>query len=183
MPVGGDVLRPSVVMAVLDGVLEAMSPRTRARDVDELRTELTGLDRELARLSNAIVRDGELDPLLEALRVRQGRRNEVLVALAARESFDVQRFDRTAIGAKVREYVSGWRVLLTKRVGDGRQLLREVLAGPIRFTPQNALYRFEGEAAIGRLLAGIVGLPSFVASPTGIDRFLRREYTFEVDAA
>jgi hypothetical protein len=32
---GGDVLRPSVVMAILDGVLETMSPRTRAREVEE----------------------------------------------------------------------------------------------------------------------------------------------------
>ena len=170
---GGDVLRPSVVMAVLDGVLEAMSPRTRARDVGELRTELTGLDRELARLSNAIAAGGELGPLLDALRVRHARRDEVLAALAARESFDVQRFDRAAIEAKVREYIGGWRALLTKRVEDGRQLLREVLAGPIRFTPENAVYRFEGEAAMGRLLAGIVGLPPFVASPTGFEPVFR----------
>ena len=65
----------------------------------------------------------------------------------------------------LREYVSGWRALLTKRVEDGRQLLREVLAGPLRFTPEGKTYRFEGEAAIGRLVAGIVGLPTVVASP------------------
>ena len=64
----------------------------------------------------------------------------------------------------LREYVSGWRALLTKRVEDGRQLLREVLAGPLRFTPEGKTYRFEGEAAIGRLVAGIVGLPTVVAS-------------------
>ena len=67
----------------------------------------------------------------------------------------------------MRLYVAGWRALLTKRVEDGRQLLREVLAGPLRFTPEDAAYRFEGEAAIGRLLAGMAGLPPFVASPTG----------------
>jgi hypothetical protein len=38
---------------------------------------------------------------------------------------------------------------------------REELAGPIRFTPEEAGYRFQGEAAIGRLLTGIVGLPPF----------------------
>ncbi len=39
----------------------------------------------------------------------------------------------------------------------GRQLLREVLAGPLRFTPDARTYRFEGEAAMGRVLAGITG--------------------------
>jgi hypothetical protein len=51
---GGDVLRPSVVMAILDGILERMSPLTRARDVDELRTELASVEREVARLTNAL---------------------------------------------------------------------------------------------------------------------------------
>jgi hypothetical protein len=116
---GGDVLRPQVVLAVLDGVLEAMSPRTRARDVDDLRSELAGLDRELARLSNAIAAGGELGPLLAALKVRQARRDEVIAALAARKSFDVERFDRKGVEAKVREYVAGWRALLTSIRGGG----------------------------------------------------------------
>ena len=32
--------------------------------------------------------------------------------------------------------IDGWRALLTKRTLEGRQLLREVLAGPLRFTPE-----------------------------------------------
>jgi hypothetical protein len=164
---GGDVLRPSVVMAILDGVLETMSPRTRARDVDELRTELASVEREVARLTNAIAAGGELAPLLAALKTRTGRRDELTAALAARESFDVRRLDRKAIEAKVHEHINDWRALLTTHVQDGRQLLREVLAGPLRFTPDGRSYRFEGEAAIGRLFVGIAGLPTVVASPTG----------------
>jgi hypothetical protein len=36
------------------------------------------------------------------------------------------------------------RALLTKHTLEGRQLLREVLAGPLRFTPEGRTYRFEG---------------------------------------
>jgi hypothetical protein len=88
------------------------------------------------------------------------------------------RFDRKAIEAKVHAYVKDWRALLTKRVEDGRQLLREVLSGPLRFTPDGRTYRFEGEAAIGRMLAGVAGLPTVVASPTGFGRlwtYIERE--------
>ena len=58
----------------------------------------------------------------------------------ARESFDVLRFDRKPIQAKVEEHVNGWRALLTKHVEDERRLLREVLAGPLRFTPETRTY-------------------------------------------
>jgi hypothetical protein len=101
------------------------------------------------------------------LKARQVRRDELTTAIAARESFALRRFDRKAIEAKVNDYVKGWHALLTKRVEDGRQLLREVLAGPLRFTPDGKTYRFEGEAVIGQLVAGMVGLPTVLASPTG----------------
>ena len=167
--IGGDVLRPEVVMAILDGVFGAMSPPTLARDIDALRTELSGIEREIARLTNAVAAGGELVPLLEGLKGRQARHDELTTAIAARESFHRRRFDRKAIEARVNDYVKGWRALLTKRVEDGRQLLREVLAGPLRFTADGKTYRFEGEAAIGRMLAGMVGVAPFVASPTGFE--------------
>jgi hypothetical protein len=107
--------------------------------------------------------------LLEALKVRQSRRDQLAAALTARESFDLRRFDRKALEAKVHEHVDRWRALLTKRVEDGRQLLREVLSGPLRFTPQRKTYRFEGDAAIGRMLAGVAGIATFLASPTGFE--------------
>ena len=116
------------------------------------------------RLTNAIAEGGDLVPLLDALKARQTRRDEVTAALAARDSFDIRRFDRKAIETKVRQHVADWRRLLTKQTQDGRQLLREVLAGPLRFTPEGRTYRFEGEAAVGRLLAGIAGLPTLMAS-------------------
>jgi hypothetical protein len=105
-------------MAILDGVAESMSPTTRARDVDALRTELSALERELARLINAVAAGGELAPLLEALKARQVRRNELTTAIAARESFDLRRFDRKTIEEKVSDYVKGWRVGLLPNVNE-----------------------------------------------------------------
>jgi hypothetical protein len=45
------------------------------------------------------------------------------------------RVDRAAIEARVQAQVAQWRTLLTASVDDGRQLLREVLRGPLMFTP------------------------------------------------
>ena len=62
-----------------------------------------------------------------------------------------------------------WQRLLTEDVKEGRQLLRELLAGPVRFTPDGRSYRFEGEALIGPALAGVVGLPTELVAVRGFE--------------
>lgn len=74
---------------------------------------------------------------------------------------------RKAIERIVRERLTDWRGLLSANVQDGRELLRRTLAGPLRFTPDDQGYRFDGEAAIGRVLEGVIGVTPFVASPAG----------------
>ena len=62
--------------------------------------------------------------------------------------------DVRAIETAAREKLAAWRSLLTRQTQDGRELLREILEGPIRFTPDGKMYRFHGKAALGKLLAG-----------------------------
>ena len=58
---------------------------------------------------------------------------------------------RAAIEARVQAKVATWRELLgTAVVRDGRQLLNEMLEGPLRFTPEGRAYRFVGPVATGR---------------------------------
>jgi hypothetical protein len=74
--------------------------------------------------------------------------------------------ERSSIEAKVQQAVADWRGLLTGSVADGRQLLREVLAAPLQFTPEGKTYAFTAPTTTGSLIAGSV-LPTWVASPTG----------------
>lgn len=83
---GGDVLRPPVVRAIVDDVLEAMGAWPGG-------TELQDITRELERLTEAIAAGERLTPLLEALKARQARRDELVGALAAREGLTIHRFD------------------------------------------------------------------------------------------
>src|SRR5262249_2198150 len=112
---------------------------------------------------------GALEPLLAALKGRQNRQTELAALVNQREAIDIRRFDRATIEKAVRERAQRWRELLTKSIDDGRRVLREVLTGPLRFTPEGRTYRFEGEASVGRLLAGVAGLPTVLASPTGFE--------------
>ena len=64
----------------------------------------------------------------------------------------------------------GWHALLaTKQVQDGRQLLCEVLAGPLRFTPDAQTYRFEGEARVGAIVAQMAGVAPLMVAVPGIE--------------
>ena len=168
--IGGDVLRPAVIMAVVEGVIAELSPVSRKRTIDRQRKDLAQIDREIANLTKAIMVGGPIDPLVAELKAHQERRNALVPAIEAAERVDVRRFDRKAIERTVRQQLTQWRSLLTANVGDGRQLLREALVGPLRFTPEGDVYRFEGEAAIGRLLSGTAELAPFMVSPTGPDR-------------
>jgi site-specific DNA recombinase len=167
---GGDVLRPAVVMAVVDGVLEALTADKPATRLDAYKSELLGLAQELDRLTEAIAHGGPLDSLLVALKARQGRRSELLAAIAAADQArHHQRVDRRGVERHVRERLADWQGLLTDNVADGRELLRRVLARPLTFTPVGRTYRFEGEASVGALLQGAVGLPTFVVPVRGFE--------------
>jgi hypothetical protein len=124
-------------MAVIDGVLEELTPRSRMTDLAHLRAALRTVECGISNLAQAIAAAGDLDPLLHELRVARARRDELKNRLAGIEGGDVQRFDRSALERTIRPHLHTWRSLLsTSHVQDGRRLLREALAGPLRFRPE-----------------------------------------------
>ncbi|HSL21511.1 MAG TPA: hypothetical protein VK886_08245 [Vicinamibacterales bacterium] len=144
----GDTLRPAVARAIIDAVFEALQPNALTANVATLRSDLRALDKKIANLTEAIEEGGAaVAPLVQQLSTRQKEREGLLIALASAEA-----------------PLEHWRKLLTANVEDGRQLLREVLEGPLRFTPEQRTYRFEGDVATGRSVAGLVGVPPCVAS-------------------
>jgi DNA invertase Pin-like site-specific DNA recombinase len=177
-----DVLKPAIVDAVISGVLEALEPHSQARTADAYRAELKRVESELARLTDAIAAGGTLTSLLAAVQARQARRDELLSAIAMSEARAITCADRKAIERHVRAKLADWRRLLTDNVQDGRTLLRHVLTGPFRFMPEDGRYRFEGEAALGRLLEGSAGQSTLLASPRGKSDLYRRRGRFKLAA-
>ena len=125
------------------------------------------MEREIARLVEAVAVGGEMAPIVAALKARQTRQGELQRAIAEGSAIR-PRVDRAALERHVRERAAAWRSMLTGSVEDGRQLFREILVGPIRFTPEKGtklVYRFEGELAFERLFSGVAGLAPLMASP------------------
>lgn len=128
---GEDVLRPEMVEAVLAGVFEAKTDGG-ATAAQRLQDELGTVEREMARLSEAIASGGRLDPLLAALKQRHARRDGLVARVNATRTVSVP-MDRPATERRVRRKLEDWRSLLNRNVQGGRQLFREILDGPIRF--------------------------------------------------
>ena len=153
---GGKVLRPAVIMAVLDGVFAEMAPKVASDKVDKLREEIAIAERSLSNLSRAIATGGPLEALLAELKTAQVTRDRLVQALHIQERMSNQSIDRAAIERQVLKHVGHWRTLLsTKHVADGRQLLRECLTAPISFTPEKRSYQFEGEVGLQAIVGHV----------------------------
>lgn len=160
-----DVLRPEIVAAIIAGVEQALRPDPAGDAVAA--AELTSLDGEIARLTEAIAMGGELQTLVAAQHGREARRAEILAA--RRPWAQAVPLNRRTLERTTREKLDDWRALLTRNVQDARQLLWQVLVGPLVFTPKNGAYRFKGEAAIGMLL-GTAGVPCVSGVPEANER-------------
>jgi hypothetical protein len=123
---------------------------------------------------------------VERLTARQARRVAIERELAA-ERHVVRYASPHALEARLRAKLADWRGLLRRNVPEGRSALRQLLIGPLRFTPVNEErrrgYAFEGMIALDRLLAGVLELPTKVASPEGLDTLCMVDHDWIVAAA
>lgn len=75
-----------------------------------------------------------------------------------------------ALERRLRETLSAWADLEGWGMVEGRDLLRTILIGRLRFTPmpERRGYRFAEALALAKLLEGVVELPAGGSSPTGV---------------
>ena len=145
------VLTETVVETIVERVLRRPAPTAVSRSVADLRAALQGVEREISNVTRAIAKGGELELLLDMLRDCEKRRNDLRAAIDSGNRIQGQQIDRGRLEPAVRRRVEDWRSLLKRQPAYGRQLLREMLSGPITFTPTGRAYRFHGEASFGAL--------------------------------
>jgi hypothetical protein len=150
------------------------SPRQRsagggsARRRAPLVADLAALDVGVERLTDAINRGGDLDPLLAALRESDARRAELRQQIAAIDAEPrITTLDASAVREKLKGYVSDYRKLLRGHVPQMQQILRRLVVGKLTFTPKlKGDYQFTGRGTVRPLLAGVIRK---LASPAGTD--------------
>ncbi len=157
-----EVINPNMVEAAVDRALSALMA---GRDQQQDRRAVLGRDLEqvdagLARIISAITAGGQIETLVEALKVEERRKQDLLARLAQAPPsppvLDAARIKRT-----LRELAADViTLLLDHRTPQTRAMLRKVLDGPITAEPVTVDgrkgYRLTGTANWGSLLDGDV---------------------------
>jgi hypothetical protein len=167
----GDALEPEVITVIIDAVFAALQPENVETNVSALKADLRVLDEKIKNLTLVSAQGGaDIPSVIAQLRDWHQEREALLAEIAAAQAVNRIHADRAEVERKVQAQVAAWRDLLESAVvSDGRQLLKEMLEGPLRFTPEGKTYRFVGPVATGRLITGMVGLPPNMASPAGFE--------------
>jgi hypothetical protein len=167
------VLRRAIVDAALEEAMTMLAePTPGAVRADALEAELRTLSGEIDRLVAAMAAGGDLPALVDALRTRERRRQDVAEHLAGVRQDAPPRLDRAYLRLELRRRLRDWRGLLLRNVPEARALLRLMLPDPIIFTPdasgERRGYRFRARVHVGRLISGVID-PTSVASPAGFE--------------
>jgi hypothetical protein len=167
--IAGDVLTPKLVEEVVEAARAMFEASNRPDDQEARRRELKALEREQGRLTEAIAAGADVPVLVERLKATEAKRRELVSSLdgaTARTRPAWREIER-----RMRRGLANWRSLLTGDVPQVRNRFRELLTGPIIFTPfikdGRKGIRFEGRVGLAAILGG--ELVTNVASPTGAD--------------
>ncbi len=140
-----------------------------------LHRQIDAIEVETKRLVSAVSAGGDIPALVEALKVAQERRGDLLKDLAYIDSQTHSEADYEQLEKDLNaHYEASWKTILARQVGPARQVLRKLFNGePIPFIPANdeagRRYEFKGTAAIGKL---VTGRAKALVSPTGFEPVL-----------
>jgi ribosomal protein L18 len=155
-----DLLDPAVITRTIErAVAELVRDRdggTSAR-AQALERELATAERQLGNVTQAIVLGGPIERLVAQLQPLEARKPDLVAELASADRVSWLTISHAELVAMVEAVVKDYRGLLMRQTTEARGILRELLAGRVRYTPiKGGLCQFTAEGSLGRILAGIV---------------------------
>jgi|GEM_PF-849463 hypothetical protein len=171
-----NLLHPEVIAAATKNALRQLIPSQESLSGQkrELTIRVAPLDEELSHLTTAVVNGGNVPTLVTAIKERERQKNEAHAAMTRLDSMgQVTQLDARRLEEELRDRVTEWQGILSRHVTQARQILKKLLAGRIRFDPnqdgEQRIYKFSGKATIVKVLAGTV-CSNALASPPGGDQ-------------
>lgn len=109
--------------------------------------------------------------MVSALQDRENRRTRLQAELVALDGTAHNTFEPEVVEQELRGYLADWSGLAQRHPAQTRQVIRKLLPHRIRVWREvhgdEKRYRFEGEAAVGRIFSGLVGVKR-LGVPNGI---------------
>lgn len=167
----GEILTPDMIPEVIARVRELMAPDRQDDHRNRVAREIATIETQIANLTDAVAMGGDMPTLVTRLQKTEQRRQELARTVQALgDGPVVPRVDWRRVEEQARSLLTNWRGMLTRQVAEGREVLRQVLLEPIRFTPFEETsrrgYRFAGVASIAGLFGGVLEVIG-LASPHG----------------
>jgi site-specific DNA recombinase len=164
-----DVLSDDLVRDVARRALELRAARTISAG-DERQALLRELERvqtELRRYAEAVGAGDALPALLDAMRARERRRQELEAKLSALTGNGRQTPVAAAqVYRDIAARLTDWHGLLDRHPERSREILRSVLVGRLVVTPttraDGTWLEYRGEASYSKVLAGLIGVNGLV---------------------
>ena len=169
------ILTPAVIEEAIEHLFGMVSEPSEsdAQRTANLRASIERLEAEVARLTAAIADAGALRTLVDGLKDREARLQELRGALdAAEDRPRPTHLNVDSIRWEALRQLSEWKGLLAQNVSIARQIMRKVLEGRLVFVPRQEAdehwYEFSGEGSLTKFFSDVAPLKA-VASPQGFE--------------
>ncbi len=160
------VLRPEVIAVAIQEAVRRLRPEEdQHAERRRLESAVAKVEAELARLVGAIKSgtNGGPETLVRAIEDVEGERNRLRGALASLDALkEVAHMDAARLEQDLRARLVDWRSLMVRHGTQARQILRTLLVGRLRFTPNDRGCEFEGEGQLEPLVGTLATAGSFL---------------------
>jgi hypothetical protein len=131
-----DILTPAIVEEIITRVRQELDPRNRGDMRERVERQIATIDQQIENLADAIAIGGDVPALVKRLTAAHQRRQELVSAMDASDVHSpAARVNWRLVERRARQIVTEWRALLARHAHDARPVLRELLDGPLKFTP------------------------------------------------
>ena len=164
-----ELLCPEVIELAMDKLVKKVNepdPALNSRR-EQVSEALMKTEQELGNLQSAIAAGGDLQTLLDGVRERERRRDQLRRELHSLDALPAMQELAHGLKLDVLRHLEQWQGLLGGQVATSRQLLRKVLDGRMVFTPRRKAdeiwYDVSGSGSVAPVLAGVSPLKAMVA--------------------
>src|SRR3989442_3133902 len=159
------VFTDDLVDDIIERVTELREAKRAARTSERPRldSELRRVEAELGRYAEAIASSGPLPSILEAIRCRERRREEIQEQLRRTENAGGHQKGPQELRRAIEKRIADWRGLFHRHLEQARETVLRPLLGGRRLvltptiTADGRLYAFEQKLSYGALIAGLIG--------------------------
>jgi site-specific DNA recombinase len=156
-----NILTDDLGTVVTEELRRQLAPDGADTRYAKLTRQIEQFDQQMANLAEAIAMSGTVPALVARLKQAETERQRVVAERdEIEEAAPLVTINWTHVEREIRTKLANWRDLLGRNITEARQVLGQVLDGPLKLTPilepERRGYRFEGAIHPGNAISGAI---------------------------